>query len=133
MSNVLTREFLYYCTISIKKGLDTETEKAHLDIYIDKTKSRVCNLGPQLFAIAKNFKENENTCDSCFKITSHINKDGKMHIVWRNNQKFRVFTNLWRSFAQEIMNKKDIVEKYGYVDVKKYNTRYSDDYGNNSS
>lgn len=129
MSNVLTKELLYYCRISIKKGLDTETEKAQLDIYIDKAKSRVCNLGRQLFIITKKLKENENTCGSCFKITSDIDKDGKMQIVWRNNH----FTNLWRSFAQEIMSKEDIVEKYGYVDVNKYNARYGDDYGNNSS
>ena len=56
-----------------------------------------------------------------------------MDIVWRNNQKFRVFTNLWRSFAQEIMNKEDILQKYGYVGVNKNNARYGDDYGNNSS
>ena len=56
-----------------------------------------------------------------------------MHRVWRNTKKFRVFTNLWRSFAQEIMNKEDIVEKYGYADVDKYNPRDGDDYEKNSS
>ena len=132
-SNVLSKEFLYYCRISTKEGFDTDTEKAHLDIYIDKTKSSVCNLCPQVFIITRNCKENENSCNSCVQITSDIDKDGKMHRVWRNTKKFRVFTNLWRCFAQEIMNKEDIVEKYGYVDVDKYNARDGDDYENNSS
>ena len=61
MPNVLTKELPYYCRISIKKGLDTETEKAQLDIYMDKAKSRICNLARQLFIVAKKFKENENT------------------------------------------------------------------------
>ena len=35
----------------------------------------------------------------------------------------RGFTNLWRSFAQEIMNKEDLIDKYGYTDANKYNCR----------
>ena len=35
----------------------------------------------------------------------------------------RGFTNLCRSFAQEIMNKEDLIDKYGYMDTNKYNCR----------
>ena len=46
-----------------------------------------------------------------------------MHIIWKDNSQYRVFTNLWRSFALEIMNKEDLLDKYGYIDVNKYNSR----------
>ena len=32
---------------------------------------------------------------------------------------YREATNLWRSFAQKIINKEEIVDKYGYIDVNK--------------
>ena len=116
----MSKNYLYYCRISRKEGLDIETEKPHLERFIDKTFSRKCRLCCQLFVIAKNFKEDENTCNSCFKITSDIDKFGRMHVIWKDNSQYRVFTNLWRSFAQEIMNKEDLTDKYGYIDINKY-------------
>ena len=44
-----------------------------------------------------------------------------MHVIWRDNSQYRVFTNLRRSFTQEIMNKEDLIDKYGYIDVNQYN------------
>ena len=46
-----------------------------------------------------------------------------MHIIWKDNSQYRVFTNLWRSFAQELMNKEDFTYKYGYIDINKYNCK----------
>ena len=68
-------------------------------------------------------KEDENTCNSCFKITSDIEKFSRMQLIWKDNSQCRVFTNLWRSFAQDIMNKEDLIDKYGYTDVNKYNCK----------
>ena len=67
---IMSKKFLYYCRISVKEGLDIETEKPHLERFIKKTTSRKYGLYSQLFIIAKNFKEDENSCNSCFKITS---------------------------------------------------------------
>ena len=50
-----------------------------------------------------------------------MDRFGRMHITWKNSSQFRVFTSLWRSFAQEIMNKGDLIDKYGYIDVNNYN------------
>ena len=44
-----------------------------------------------------------------------------MHVIWKDNSQYRVFTNLWRSFAQAIMNKEDLIDKFAYIDVNKYN------------
>ena len=49
-------DYLYYSRISIKEGLDIETEKPHLERFIDKTFSRKRRLCCQLFIIAKSFK-----------------------------------------------------------------------------
>ena len=66
----MSNEFLYYRIILIKEGLDIETEKPHLEQFVDKRFSWKCRLCCQLFIITKNFKEDENTCNGCFKITS---------------------------------------------------------------
>ena len=65
--------------------LDIETENPPLDLFIDKKISRKCRLCSQLFIITKNFKEDENTCNRCFKITSDKHKFGKMHVIWKEN------------------------------------------------
>ena len=109
-SSIMLKDCLYYCWIS-KEGLDTETKKVHVERFIDKTKSRICRLCSQLFIITKNFKDDENTCNSCFKITSDIDKFGKMHVILKINAKYIVFTNLWRSFNQEIMSRQNVVDK----------------------
>ena len=67
-----------------------ETEKTHLEHFIKMIKSRICRLFSQLFIIIKNFKNDENTCNSCFKINSDIDKFSKMHVIWKNNAKYRV-------------------------------------------
>ena len=68
----MSKDYLYFCRISIKEGLDIETEKPHLGRFIDKTFSRKCRLYCQLVIIAKNFNEDKITCKGCFKITSDI-------------------------------------------------------------
>ena len=75
------------------------------------------------FLIAKNFTNDEAVCDVCFKTVNGIDKFAKMHIIWVNNSKYRAYTNLWRRFADEIMRKEESLDKYGYIDVNKYNNK----------
>ena len=91
---ILTKEFLYYYQISIKEGLDIETEKPDLEIYVDRTISRKCRHCCEIFIIAKFFKNDEHVCDVCFKTVNDIDKFGKMHIIWLNNSKYSAHTNL---------------------------------------
>ena len=65
------KEFVYYQRITIKEGLNVESEKPHLERY-DKTKSRKCRLCSQIFIIKKKVKDNDNDCNQCFKITNDI-------------------------------------------------------------
>ena len=116
-------DFLYYYRISIKEGLDIETQNPHPEECIDRTISRKCRHCGELFLIAKNFINEERICDVCFKIVTDIDKFGKMHIIWVNNSKYRAYTNLSKSFADEIMKKKELADKYGYIDVNKHNNK----------
>ena len=46
-----------------------------------------------------------------------------MHVICKNNAKYRVFTNLWGSPTNKIMNRENLVKNYGYLDVNKYNNK----------
>lgn len=110
------KEILYYYQISIKERLDIEIEKAHLEQF----QERHCG---ELFIIGKIFKNDEHVFDVCFKTVNGIEKYGKIDIIWLNNSKYRAYTNLWESFADEIMRKEELLDKYEYLDVNKYNKK----------
>ena len=67
-----TTDFLYIHRISTKEGLDNETERPYLEIFIDKTVSRKWMECCQLFLIAKNIKNDEGVCHVYFKIINDI-------------------------------------------------------------
>ena len=79
-----TKDLLYYHWISIREGLDIETERPHLEIFIDETVSRKCTECCELFLIAKNFKNDEGVCDVCFKI---VNDNFRILTITRKQEK----------------------------------------------
>ena len=86
---------MIYSSNSTKEGRDTEAERPHLEIFIDKTVLRKCMECCQLFLIAKNFKNDEGVYDVCFKIVSDLKcQFAKLHIIWIKNSKYRACTNL---------------------------------------
>ena len=72
------------------------------------------------FCDYKKIQEREMGLWYCFKIVDNIDKEGKMYVIWLNNSKYRVYTNLWRSFADEIIRKEGVFDKDGNIDVNKY-------------
>ena len=58
-----------------------------------------------------------------FDLKSLMTQTTKMHIIWVNNSKYGPYTNLWKSFADEIISKEESLDKYGYIDVNKYNNK----------
>ena len=71
----------------------------------------------------KSDENDEAVCDVYFKLVNDIYKFAKMHIIWVNNSKYRAYTNLRRSFADETMRKEESLDKYRYIDVNKYNNK----------
>ena len=102
----MLKEFLCYQRISIKEGLDIESEKPHLEKY-DITKSGKCRLCCQIFITKKVFKDNDNDRNQYFKIMNNITKTGRMYVIWNGNIKYRVYTDLYQTNANNIMKAKD--------------------------
>ena len=51
------------------------------------------------------FKENDDDCNQCFKITNGITDTERMHVIWKENVKYRVYTNLYQTDTNYIMKK----------------------------
>ena len=119
------KEYVYYSRISIKEGLDIESEKLHLEIY-NKNITKECSCCRQYFMIIKNFKLNDNICDECEKL---LEKDDRINLmiwrIWKNNAKYRVFSNLYLQYVHKIMRREDVIlQKSEDIDVEKYLNYY---------
>ena len=119
------KEYIYYSRISVKEGLDIESEKLHLEIY-DKDITKQCFHCRQHFIIIKIFKLNHNICNECEKL---LEKDDRISpmiwIIWKYNAKYRVLSNLYLQYVQKIMRREDaILQKSGEINVEKYLSYY---------
>ena len=100
MSN--RKSFLYYTRLSVSEGLDTETNKLEMNFerfnkYIFK-KCRYCH---HVFSIKKIFEKDKETCNACVKpLEKEVKISPSIDIFWRNNTKYRVFTDLHLSFIK---------------------------------
>ena len=74
--------------------------------------------------IKKDFKENALIFNICYKLIQNDNKSNlKIHIIWTQNQKYRVFTNFYRSFLDKVFRKENIKGKCGEISqetIEKY-------------
>ena len=65
-----------------------------------------------LCEIKKAFKEDASTCNMCFKLLQNQDKiNPQIHIMWTENQKYRVFTNFRHSFLDNLFGKENIKDK----------------------
>ena len=52
----------------------------------------------------------------CFKLLQNEDKiNRKIYVIWSENQKYRVFTNLHCSYLGRIFKYEDIKDKYGEI------------------
>ena len=69
-----------------------------------------------MIEIKKAFKENAFICNMCFKLLQNQDKiNPQIHIIWTENQKYRVFTNFHRSFLDNLFRKENIRDKSGEI------------------
>ena len=55
-----------------------------------------CTYGHCVIEIKKGFKENAFICNICYKLIQDDNKSNpEIHIIWTENQKYRIFTNFY--------------------------------------
>lgn len=109
--------FIHYCRVSVKEGLNTDlgTGQLILDTY-DKEVYQRCRYCCCVIEIKKAFKEDASTCNMCFKLLQNQDKiNPQIHIIWTENQKYRVFTNFHRSFLDNLFRKENINDKNGEI------------------
>ena len=79
-----------------------------------------CGHCRQVIEIKKNVKEDTDTCDVCFKL---LQKEVKMntfiHIIWKENTKYRVFSDLHHIYVDKIFRRESILGKSGTVSKEK--------------
>ena len=70
----------------------------------------------QVIKIKNGFKENAFICNMCFKFLQNVDKiNPQIHVIWTENQKYRVFTNFHRFYVDRIFRYKNIKDKYGEI------------------
>ena len=109
--------FIHYCRVRVKEGLNTDlsTSQLMLDTY-DKEVYQRCRYCCCVIEIKKAFKEDASTCNMCFKLLQNQAKiNPQIHIIWTENQKYRVSTNFHRSFSDNLFRKENIKNKSGEI------------------
>ena len=107
--------FIYYCCVSVSEGLniDLDTSKLMLGHY-NKEVYRSCQHCRCVIEIKKGFKEDPSVCNECFKLLQNQDRiNPQIHIIWTENQKYRVFTNFHGSFLDKIFRMENIKSKCG--------------------
>ena len=66
--------------------------------------------------IKKGFKEDASICNMCFKLLQNVDKiNPQTHVIWTENQKYRVFTNFHCSYVDHIFRYENIKDKSGEI------------------
>ena len=109
--------FIYYCRISVKKGLNTDLKTSELMLgKYDKEVYQKCQYCHQVIKIKKGFKKNAFICNMCFKLLQNMDKiNPQIHVIQTENQKYRVFTNFDRSYVDRIFRYENIKDNYGEI------------------
>ena len=105
--------FIHYCCVSVSEDLNIELETSEL--MLQKFNKEVYQRGKDCHCtleIIKAFKENKTVCDMCINLLKNEDKDNsKIHIIWTENQKYRVFSNFYRSFLDRLFRNENIKSK----------------------
>ena len=111
------KSFIYYCRISVKESLNTDLKTSELMLgKYDKEVYQSCKYCHQVIKIKKGFKENAFIWNMCFKFLQNEDKiNRQIHVIWSENQKYMVFTNLHCSYVDRIFRNEDIKDKYGEI------------------
>ena len=122
----MPRHFVHYHKVSVREGIDTETYLQFMGADIKSETSKRCKHCRILFYINKNFKKHDSICDICYDMLDDGRDSSGLHIVWTENQKFRIFTDIYRYSVQRLMQIEQPKNKAGFLDLRhKYKGQYS--------
>ena len=108
----------YYDRISVKEMIDTETYE-HCHDFVNESVSKKCNGCCVLLYNKNSFNYKERTCDRCYKILLNTEVEPRsICIIWWNNCKYRLLTTLKSGQSQRLLEKKNIKDRYGYINIE---------------
>ena len=67
--------------------------------------------------IIKTFKKHEKIYNICYDLLNNKRESGSIQIVWTENQKFWVFTNVYPPCAIKLMEKEQPTAVSDYLDL----------------
>ena len=109
--------YIHYHRVSTQEGLniDLNTSQLMLENY-NKEIYQKCTHCHCVIEIKKGFKEDFLICNICYKLIQNDNKSNpQIHIIWTENQKYRVFTNFYRSFVDKVFRRENIKDRCGEI------------------
>ena len=109
--------FIHYCKVSVSDGLNTELCTSDLMLQkFDKEVFRRCGFCHYTIEIKKAFTKEKDVCDYCLSLLVNEDQDNpKIHIIWTENQKCRVFTNFHCAFLDRIFRYEKISNETGKI------------------
>ena len=109
--------FIHYYRVSVNEGLNTE--KSTSDLMLEKFDKEVfqkCGFCHCTIEIKKAFTKEKDVSDYCLSLLENEDQDNtKLHIIWTENQKYRVFTNFHCAFVDRIFTYEKISNKTGKI------------------
>ena len=110
--------FIHYCQVSLKDGLNIELSTS--DLLLEKFNKEIfqsCTFCHCVSEIKKAFTKNCCICDSCMSLLENEDHDNpKIHIIWTENWKYRVFSNFYHAFLDRLFRCENIKNKCGKID-----------------
>ena len=102
--------YVYYSHCSIQVGLDIETNELQMNLgRFDKDIFKKCSHCSQVFFIKKKLKMDEDTCNAYLKLLEKDTRiDPKIHVLWKDNAKYRVLSDLHCSHVDYIFRREKI-------------------------
>ena len=109
--------YIYYHRVSIQEGLNIELKISELMLCnYDKEIYQKCEYCHCVIEIKKGFKENAFLCNLCFKLLQYHDKNNpQIHTIWTENEKYRVFINLYQSILDKLFRRENIKGKCGEI------------------
>ena len=98
------KSYLHYSRLTIQEGLDTETNELQMHLgQFDKDILKKRGHCRQVFTIKKKFKIDEDACNAFVKLLEKDTKiNPQIHVLWKDNVKYRVLSDLHRSYIDYI-------------------------------
>ena len=108
--------FIHYCCVSINEGLNTDLSTS--DLLLDEFDKKVFQ--KLVFVIVqlklKNLLLKKNVCNYCMELLENEDQDNpRLHIIWTENKKYRVFSNFYCAFLDRVFRHENIKNKCGKI------------------